>query len=165
MSRIWGKTIKPLNLHLSNRQFTEGSVDEKVRDYAFVRTFISPGHISSSLLSIGHAGLWGAKLASKGYKIPFVVDHGHGDHDMLEALRARHSALTVKEVAEILSLSQREIYKLAAMNQIPHFKVGSSVRFDPSTVLVWLEARMLLPNTRRKASPLRPNRQQISKTA
>jgi len=84
---------------------------------------------------------------------------------MLEALRARHSALTVKELAGILSLSQREIYKLTAMNQIPHFKIGSSVRFDPSTVLVWLEARMLTPGVRRPSSSLRPNRQQISKTA
>jgi excisionase family DNA binding protein len=84
---------------------------------------------------------------------------------MLEALRTRHSALTVREVAELLNLSQREIYKLAAMNQIPHFKIGSSVRFDPSTVLVWLEARMLTPLVRRPSSSLRPSRSQISKTA
>ena len=55
---------------------------------------------------------------------------------MLEDLKARRSALTVKELAELLSLSQREIYKLAATNQIPHFKIGSSVRFEPSTILV-----------------------------
>ena len=58
---------------------------------------------------------------------------------MLEELKAKRSAMTVKEVADILSLSRREIYKLAASNQIPHFKIGSSVRFEPSMVLIWLE--------------------------
>jgi excisionase family DNA binding protein len=64
---------------------------------------------------------------------------------MLEELKAKRSAMTVKEVAEILSLSQREIFKLAASNQIPHFKIWSSVRFEPSLVVIWLEERMLMP--------------------
>jgi excisionase family DNA binding protein len=79
-----------------------------------------------------------------------------GVHLMLEDLKARRSALTVREIAELLSLSQREIYKLAATNQIPHFKIGASVRFDPSTVLVWLEARTMTPTTRRSPSSVRP---------
>jgi excisionase family DNA binding protein len=85
--------------------------------------------------------------------------------NMLEALRAKRSAMTVKELADILSLSQREIYKLAASNQIPHFKVGSSVRFEPSMVLAWLEARMLIPATRRSPSSVRPTRERLSNIA
>jgi len=65
-----GKNHQPLNLHLSNRRFDEGSVREKVRGHAFVRTFISPGHVSLSLLSIRRAGPSGAKLVSKGYRYP-----------------------------------------------------------------------------------------------
>jgi excisionase family DNA binding protein len=42
---------------------------------------------------------------------------------MLEELKAKRAAMTVKEVAKILNLSQGEIYKLAAANQIPHFKM------------------------------------------
>ena len=84
---------------------------------------------------------------------------------MLEALRAKRSAMTVKELADILSLSQREIYKLAASNQIPHFKIGASVRFDPSRVLVWLEARMMTPTTRRSPSSVRPLHERLSNIA
>jgi excisionase family DNA binding protein len=68
---------------------------------------------------------------------------------MLEELRAKRSAMTVKEVAKVLNLSQRKIYKLAAANQIPHFKIGTSVRFDPPAVIGWLEAKMLTPAVRR----------------
>ena len=83
---------------------------------------------------------------------------------MLEELKAKRSAMTVKEVAKILNLSQREIYKLAAANQIPHFKIGTSVRFDPPAVIVWLEAKMMTPAVRR--SPYsHPHRQRLSNTA
>lgn len=64
---------------------------------------------------------------------------------MLELLKGRRSAMTVRELAEILHLSQRAIYKLAATNQIPHFKIGSSVRFDAAAVLVWLEEKKRIP--------------------
>ena len=84
---------------------------------------------------------------------------------MLEALRAKRSAMTVKELADILSLSQREIYKLAASNQIPHFKIGSSVRFEPSLVLIWLEERMLMPTVRHSPSSVRPPRERLSNIA
>jgi excisionase family DNA binding protein len=53
---------------------------------------------------------------------------------IVEILRARHSAITVPELAAMLSISTRQIYKLAASNRIPNFKIGSSVRFDPAAV-------------------------------
>ena len=79
---------------------------------------------------------------------------------MLEELRAKRAAMTVRELAEILNLSQREIYKLAASNQIPHFKIGASLRFDPPALVIWLEAKMLTPIVRRSPSPAhrRPER-------
>lgn len=84
---------------------------------------------------------------------------------MLEELKAKRTALTVKELAKILSLSEREIYKLAASNQIPHFKIGASVRFDPPAVIVWLEAKMLTPAVRRIPSYARPHHARLSDTA
>jgi excisionase family DNA binding protein len=84
---------------------------------------------------------------------------------MLEELRAKRSAMTVKERANILSLSQREIYKLAAANQIPHFKIGTSVRFDPPAVVVWLETKMPTPAVRRSPSYAHPHRERLSDTA
>ena len=84
---------------------------------------------------------------------------------MLEELKTRRKAMTVKEVADILNLSEREIYKLAASNQIPHFRVGSSVRFDPASVLAWVEARTLSPAVRRSPVSVRPTRDRMSNIA
>jgi excisionase family DNA binding protein len=84
---------------------------------------------------------------------------------MLEDLKARHSAMTVRELAEILHLSQREIYKLAATSQIPHFKIGASVRFDAAAISVWLEEKAIIPSVRRPPSPVRPQRERLSKIA
>jgi excisionase family DNA binding protein len=77
---------------------------------------------------------------------------------MFEDLKARHSAMTVRELAEILHLSQRQIYKLAATNQIPHFRIGASVRFDAAAVSVWLEERAIMPAVRRPPSLVRASR-------
>ena len=60
-------------------------------------------------------------------------------------LDKRATALTVSEVAEILNISERQVYKLASLNIIPSFRVGSSIRFDPSQVAAWL---------RQKAQPI-----------
>jgi excisionase family DNA binding protein len=45
-----------------------------------------------------------------------------------ELIESRKSALKVEEVAQILNVSQRLIYQLVAVGEIPHFKVGSAVR-------------------------------------
>ena len=60
-------------------------------------------------------------------------------------LDKRATALTVSEVAEILNISERQVYKLASLNLIPSFRIGSSIRFDPSQVAHWL---------RQKAQPI-----------
>lgn len=52
------------------------------------------------------------------------------------------SALTVSFVATLLSVSKREIYKLAAEHRIPNFKVGGSIRFDPLAFSAWLREKM-----------------------
>jgi excisionase family DNA binding protein len=84
---------------------------------------------------------------------------------MIEELKAKRTAMTVKEIANILSLSQREVYKLAAINQIPDFKIGTSVRFDPPAVIVWLEAKMLASAVRRSRSCAHPPRGRLSDIA
>jgi excisionase family DNA binding protein len=60
-------------------------------------------------------------------------------------LDKRATALTVSEVAEILSISERQVYKLASEGVIPSFRIGSSIRFDPSHIAAWL---------RQKAAPI-----------
>ena len=47
--------------------------------------------------------------------------------------------LTRKEVAEILQLSVRTIDYMVATNQIPHKRVGLSVRFSEKVLERWME--------------------------
>jgi excisionase family DNA binding protein len=49
--------------------------------------------------------------------------------------------MTYKEVAALLHLSVRYIAKLVGLNQIPHCKIGRSVRFNPAQIGQWLERR------------------------
>lgn len=48
--------------------------------------------------------------------------------------------LDVDGVAERLSVSPRMVRKMIAERRIPHFKVGSLVRFDEQDVDEWLRA-------------------------
>jgi excisionase family DNA binding protein len=47
-------------------------------------------------------------------------------------------AITAKELAGFLSVSEVTIFKHAAAGRIPSFRVGSCVRFDPREVAAWL---------------------------
>lgn len=51
-------------------------------------------------------------------------------------------AINVAELAWVLDVSERHIYKLVQSGEIPHFRVGSSVRFDPQIVDRWLQSMM-----------------------
>ena len=62
--------------------------------------------------------------------------------DLADSLEKRATALTVSDVASLLNISERQVYKLAADGSIPSFKIGSSVRFDPAAFAVWLRERI-----------------------
>jgi excisionase family DNA binding protein len=47
-------------------------------------------------------------------------------------------ALTAKDLAKLLSVSEVTIFTQAAAGRIPSFRVGSCVRFDPRAVANWL---------------------------
>jgi excisionase family DNA binding protein len=57
---------------------------------------------------------------------------------LTDDLEGRTTALTVGEVAKVLSVSERQIYKLAALEEIPSFRVGGAIRFDPFAIAQWL---------------------------
>ena len=62
---------------------------------------------------------------------------------LTDFLEKRTTALTVSDIAELLNISERLVYKLAASNRIPSFKVGGSIRFDPFEFAQWLRQRMI----------------------
>ena len=62
---------------------------------------------------------------------------------LADSLEKRTTALTVSDIAELLHISERQVYKLAASNRIPSFKVGGSIRFDPADFTEWLREKMI----------------------
>ena len=53
--------------------------------------------------------------------------------------RLKH-ALTAHEVAEILSISPGQVYKMAASRKLPSLRIAGSVRFDPGAIAEFLRA-------------------------
>ena len=70
---------------------------------------------------------------------------GRGLARVLETLEARECAMKASELAKLLGVTRQQIYKLAAARTIPSFRVGASVRFDPSQVADWLRRKLPQP--------------------
>ena len=60
---------------------------------------------------------------------------------LVEILRGKQEALRVRDLAQILGVSQQQIYKMAANGDIPSFKVANAVRFDPQEAADWLKEK------------------------
>jgi excisionase family DNA binding protein len=61
---------------------------------------------------------------------------------LVEQLRSKKKALTVEELADILCIAIRTLYKEVEDDHIPFFRVRTSIRFDPHQVADWLEGKM-----------------------
>jgi excisionase family DNA binding protein len=61
---------------------------------------------------------------------------------LADSLRGRTSALNVSDIAELLNVSERQVYKLVSEHRIPCFKIGGSIRFDPFAIAIWLRQKM-----------------------
>lgn len=77
------------------------------------------------------------------------LEVAHGEEQLSEfeslatRLRNRRNALTVDDLAELLSLSAKHLYKMAKGRRIPSLRLGGAVRFDPFAVAQWLEAKSI----------------------
>ena len=60
---------------------------------------------------------------------------------LVEILRGKQEALRVRDLAQVLGVSQQQIYKMAANGEIPSFKVANAVRFDPQETADWLKEK------------------------
>jgi excisionase family DNA binding protein len=61
---------------------------------------------------------------------------------LADSLEQKRRALLVVEVAQLLNISERQVYKLVAEHRIPCFKIGASIRFDPVAISAWLRGKM-----------------------
>lgn len=66
---------------------------------------------------------------------------GENDLDFLDRLHDVGKLLTVKELARILSISEKTIYSYVSRNMIPYLKIQSSVRFRPKHIAQGLTRR------------------------
>jgi excisionase family DNA binding protein len=64
---------------------------------------------------------------------------------IIQALEARDGAMRARELAKLLGVTRQHVYKMAADGAIPSFRVGASVRFDPTLVAEWLRRKMPKP--------------------
>lgn len=74
-----------------------------------------------------------------------------------QILEQKKAALRANDIARILDLSAKQVYKMAASGEIPSLRIANSVRFDPHDFAAWLRARSSAPEIEPKArvSPLR----------
>jgi len=76
--------------------------------------------------------------------VPDLVAENLGEKSvgLADSLDRKRRALLVTEVAELLNVSERQVYKLAAAHRIPCFRIGGSIRFDPLAISAWLRQKM-----------------------
>jgi predicted DNA-binding transcriptional regulator AlpA len=60
---------------------------------------------------------------------------------LIEVIEAKNEALRVRDIARILGVSAQQIYKMAAREQIPSFRVANAIRFDPQVFATWLREK------------------------
>jgi excisionase family DNA binding protein len=61
---------------------------------------------------------------------------------LVDSLHGKTRALRIGEVATLLDVSERFVYKLVAEQRIPFFRIGGSIRFDPASLSNWLLEKM-----------------------
>lgn len=76
---------------------------------------------------------------------------------LAEIVEGKKEALRVTEVARILDVSIKKIYRMAALGQIPSLKISNSVRFDPHEVATWLRNQSSTHPIPAVSLPSRPN--------
>lgn len=56
-----------------------------------------------------------------------------------ERIAAFNRALTADELSTLFAVEPDSIYKKARAGDIPSFRIGTSVRFDPKQIIDWLD--------------------------
>ena len=75
--------------------------------------------------------------------------------NLIQQLEARRGTIKVSDLTELLGVDDKHIYRMAARGQIPSFRIGGSVRFDPQEVANWLRIKYGSTLPAEKTSPRR----------
>lgn len=60
---------------------------------------------------------------------------------IIEKIETKENALTVEELATIVSQSPKTLYKAVKTGRLPAYRIGGSIRLDPHDVAEWLRDR------------------------
>jgi excisionase family DNA binding protein len=73
-----------------------------------------------------------------------------------ERIASHKNALTLKEFAELLSISYNTAFEMASHGKIPAMRIGSNWRLDPAELVAWLEEQKVGASARifRPAQPV-----------
>jgi excisionase family DNA binding protein len=58
--------------------------------------------------------------------------------DIPDRLSQRKTAMTVSELAELMAVSDKQVYKLTGKLNLPHYRIRGCIRFDPTHIARWL---------------------------
>jgi excisionase family DNA binding protein len=58
--------------------------------------------------------------------------------DLASRIAAEPGAFSAPKLATYLGTSRSTIYERASAGLIPHFRIGSIIRFDPAVIAQWL---------------------------
>jgi excisionase family DNA binding protein len=61
--------------------------------------------------------------------------------NIIDTLRATTRPLTIAQVSEVLGIHPQTAYRWVDAGRLPVIRIGSRIRFDPSRIADWLEAR------------------------
>ena len=75
--------------------------------------------------------------------------------NLIEELEARSGAIKVSDLAALLGVDDKHIYRMAARGSLPSFHVGGAIRFDPQEVAKWLRLKYGLDNDTGRKPPER----------
>jgi excisionase family DNA binding protein len=82
------------------------------------------------------------------------------DRDIFDSLESCEKLMTAREVARILSISEKTVYSYVSRNLIPHYKIEANVRFRARDVANWLKRHgpigQITPASGLRKAPLHP---------
>jgi excisionase family DNA binding protein len=91
---------------------------------------------------------------------PSVHATASEDRDIFDSLESCEKLMTAREVARILSISEKTAYSYVSRNLIPHYKIEANVRFRPRDVANWLKRHgpigPIAPASGLRKAPLHP---------
>jgi excisionase family DNA binding protein len=66
-----------------------------------------------------------------------------------------HEILTLKEVSELLRVTQNTVYKLVRQRRIPSFRIGRDLRFRADEIARWMDEKGSLSEKSPASTPPR----------